>query len=119
MIKGRVTASHEPVIKLALVSTKKRITCDAVVDTGFNGYISVPLPLARELDWIHIGYEEYEIARGEIVKQAVYLGNVVFHGKCRDVYAVTSNSKDVLIGTKLLAGCILTINFRARRLTLK
>lgn len=119
MIKGRVTSSYEPVIKLALISAKKRITCDAVIDTGFIGYISIPLPLARELDWIHIGYEEYEIATGEIVKQAVYLGNVAFRDKCKDVYAVTSNSRDVLIGTKLLAGYILTINFRTRRLALR
>lgn len=119
MIKGRITPLHEPIIRVALISEKKRITCMAVIDTGFNGYISVPLPLAKELDWIHIGYEEYEIATCEIVKQSVYLGKIVFHDRCKEVYAVTSNSKDVLIGTKLLNKCILTINFRTRRLIIR
>ena len=50
MIKGVVNANYEPVISLSLqgpAGQKREI--EAVVDTGFNGFLTLPPSLVSEL----------------------------------------------------------------------
>jgi len=117
MISGRVNSFDEPEIALFLIIRGKRIRKKAIIDTGFNGYLSAPLSLAR--DWYFFGYEKYEIATGDIVEQRVYLGKISWNKNLQDVYAVTSHSKDILIGTKLLLQNKLFIDFPKKKITIR
>ena len=58
MIVGFVNESDEPVIKIKLVLSKGERSVNAVIDTGFNGYISVPKKLISDSDWDFLGTEE-------------------------------------------------------------
>ena len=50
MIVGRVNAYREAVISLIVEgSGGRRREIDAVVDTGFNGYLTLPATLMQEL----------------------------------------------------------------------
>ena len=50
MIVGRVNAYREAVISLSVEgSGGRRREIDAVVDTGFNGYLTLPATLIQEL----------------------------------------------------------------------
>lgn len=89
-----------------------------MLDTGFNGYLSVPAQVLARSGWQLIGTEVYEIATGALVEQEVYLGEIAFDGERRMVYAVATNAQDVLIGTKLLRTKVLTIDFRAQRVVI-
>jgi len=51
MIVGFVNESDELVIKVKLVLSKGKRSVNAVIDTGFNGYISVPKKLISDSDW--------------------------------------------------------------------
>ena len=53
------------------------------------------------------------------MEQEIFLGEVIFDGQCRPMYAVATHAHDILIGTKLLAGKLLTVNFRTKHVTIK
>lgn len=111
-IKGSVNEFGVPELKIALVIKGKIIPVVAMVDTGFNSYLSVPKRIAKH--WEYLAQEEFEIATGEIVKQDVYLGKMLWFGKSIPVYSISSESEDVLMGTSLLKGTELKINFKTR-----
>jgi clan AA aspartic protease len=51
MITGIVNADFEPIIALSICSSDGKIcTQDAIVDTGFNGWLSLPSDLIAELN---------------------------------------------------------------------
>ena len=113
MIEGIVNNYDEPIIKLDIILsniTSKTIT--AIIDTGFNGYISIPATFIEQSDWDFIGTEEYELANGEIVEEKVYIGKIFFDGDELQVFSLTNRSKDVLIGTKILKNKILKVDFK-------
>ena len=50
MIEGAVNAAYEPVVTLAIHGPSGETTeIEAVVDTGFTGFLTVPPALAAEL----------------------------------------------------------------------
>jgi clan AA aspartic protease len=118
MTSGEVTKSLEPIVELTLVGKEREYKEWAVIDTGFNGFISLPASLLETLRWEHVGYERYEIATGETVRQRIYIGGVRFMEQEQQVVAVASGAKDALIGTRLLDAnnCILQMNFPKRSL---
>lgn len=64
MIEGIVNNFDEPIIKLDIhlsSSTSKKVS--AIIDTGFNGYISIPATLIEKSNWDFLGTEEYELAK--------------------------------------------------------
>jgi clan AA aspartic protease len=51
MITGIVNADFEPIIPLSICGSDGKVyTQDAIVDTGFNGWLSLPPDLIAELD---------------------------------------------------------------------
>lgn len=117
VIPGSVSERGEPLVRISLISSNRRSSVHpAVIDTGFNGALSLPEPLARRCRWRWIGYESYEIATGDIVQEKVFLGNIRWFGRVQEVYAVASHAKDILIGTQLLRHKRLIIDFRAMKL---
>lgn len=119
MLEGRVTASGEPVVPIHLILQKRPSRVSALIDTGFNGYLSVPRPLLLRGGWQAIGTEEFEIATGSIVELEIYLCEVLIEGRRSSVYTIATDAGDILIGTKLLRRNILTVNFRTKRVLIK
>ena len=117
MILGKVNPQEEPEIPVTLIFNGKRRREKAILDTGFNGYLSIPSSLVK--GWYFFGYEKYEIATGDIVEEKVYLGKIFWNNKEQDVYAVTSHSQDILIGTKLLRRNRLTIDFPKKKVWIR
>lgn len=119
MLQGEVNQHGEPVVSLHLILGNRPVRFPAVIDTGFNGYLSIPRKLARRGLWRYLGKEDFEIATGASVAEPVYLGQVVFDNERLVVYAVATEADDILIGTRLLARKPLTINFRTKRVVVK
>ena len=117
MLNGIVNDRDEPVVSLHLISSKGHAHRHAVIiDTGFNGNLSVPEKLAKRYGWLWIGNESYEIATGDVVEQKVFLGEIRWFGNQEQVYAVVSHADDILMGTRLLRQHQVNINFRTRKL---
>jgi len=118
MLKGKVNRHGEPLVAISLILRQRPVRFSAVLDTGFNGYLSVPAHVLTRSSWQLIGTETYEIATGALVAQEVYLGEIIFDGDRSMVYAVATNAQDVLIGIKLLRTKVLTIDFRTQRVVI-
>ena len=119
MLKGGVNRHGEPVISIQLILHNRPANFSAVIDTGFNGYLSFPRRLLVRSKWLAIGIEKFEIATGALVEQEIYLGEAIFDGQRGPVYSVSTEAKDILIGTKLLRGKTLVVNFRTKQVTVR
>ncbi|TMA06011.1 MAG: hypothetical protein E6J89_18435 [Deltaproteobacteria bacterium] len=119
MLNGRVNRHGEPVVSIQLILRNRPANLTAVIDTGFNGYLSVPRRLLVRSKWLAIGTEKFEIATGALVEQEIYLGEAIFDGQRGPVYSVMTEAQDILIGTKLLRGKTLVVNFRTRQVTIR
>lgn len=119
VIRGIVNVADEPVIQLTLILRNRQKRFPAVIDTGFNGYLSVPRSIIEQSGWYHAGYETYEIATGELVRRPVYIGELIFDRKRCSTYLVASQAKDILVGTRLLQDKRLEIDFCSRRVFIR
>ena len=120
MIEGIVNNFDEPIIKLDIhLSGNNSKKVNAIIDTGFNGYISIPTTIIEESNWDFLGTEEYELANGDIVEERVYLGKIIFDGDELQVFSLTNRTKDVLIGTKVLKNKILKVDFKDSKVTIE
>jgi len=117
MLRGRVDSRGEPIVRISLISSKNRSESHpAVIDTGFNGTLSVPEFLIQRLGWHWIGYESYELATGDVVREKVFMGQILWIRKMQEVAAVASHAADILIGTRLLNKNRLIVDFRKNQL---
>lgn len=119
MLKGRITPEDDAMVAITLIVKGTRVRREAVVDTGFNGYLSVPRDLVDQSEWYEFGEEEYELATGQIVREAVYIAEVVFDRSRRTVLAVRTEGTDILIGTKLLAGRLCEFDYGSRAVRIR
>lgn len=111
MITGQVTANREAVIELEIVSQNQQIErVEAVIDTGFNGYLTLPSDLVNRLNLQLAGNRRATLGDGNTVVMDVYLAKVIWHGQEREVIVLQAEGGP-LIGMSLLYGnrVILTI----------
>lgn len=111
MINGQVTANREAVIELEIVSSNQKIErVEAVIDTGFNGYLTLPSDLVNRLNLQLAGNRRATLGDGNTVVLDVYLAKVIWHGREREVLVLQAESGP-LVGMSLLYGnrVILTI----------
>ncbi|MBU2523187.1 MAG: hypothetical protein KKE23_02770 [Nanoarchaeota archaeon] len=114
MLNGQINSEDDAIVEITLILKDDLSQMDAVVDTGFNGYISIPGKLIDKSDWYRFGEEEYELATGEIVCESIYIGEVIFDGKKRTILIVRSKGTEILIGTKLLSGQLCEFDYKSR-----
>lgn len=119
MVRGSVNANDEPVIPIEVQFKRKLHKFKAVIDTGFNGYLSIPAPLIVRSSWKELGVEEYELASDERMVACVFPGCIRFDGERMDVPVLSTKSGDILIGTKLLKGKELVINFTKKNVHIR
>ena len=107
-IVGRVNASCEAIISLHVGGFKNRHRIDAVVDTGFNGFLTLPARLVEELGLVWRRRGRAMLADGTDSVFDIYETTVTWHGRSRRV-AVDEVDSDPLVGMSLLYGCRLTV----------
>jgi clan AA aspartic protease len=110
MMFGRVNQQREAVIKLVIIGDQsQKMAVDAVVDTGFNGDLILPIEMVLELELIPQGYQKATLGDGTISQFRVYTGTVIWDGS-RKVVEVNAATSGVLIGMGLLEGYKLEVN---------
>ena len=110
MITGTVNADFEPtIISLAIRRSDGEVfTQDAIVDTGFNGWLSLPPDLIAELNlrWKRRG--RAILGDGSECVFNVYEVVVIWDGALLMI-PVDEADSDPLVGTSLMEGYQLTI----------
>lgn len=87
----------------------------ALVDSGFFGYVCIPLETAKDLGLVLCGSETFELADGHWITQFRFKGKVRFLGKVEEVEILVSDSDRPQVGMRLLAECRLTIDFPSNK----
>lgn len=112
MITGIVSPSLEPIIRVHIADVAGQTQAfDLKIDTGFTGWVSLPIATVAALGLALVNSENIQIGDGSCVLVAVHSGVVMWDGKPRTV-AVHALGVDRYIGTGLLAGHDLAIRVR-------
>ena len=104
MITGKITANREAIIELEIIgSNQKREKVEAVIDTGFNGYLTLPNDLINYLKFQIAGSRHVTLGDGNVVVLDMYLAKVLWHGQEREVLILEAEGGP-LVGMSLLYG---------------
>lgn len=107
-----------PKARITVGGSRKTSTIDAVFDTGFDGYLSLPIPLAIQLGLELIGIESVEYADGRIAKELVFTAIANLNGKNRIVRATLTESFEALAGIRLFVDSKVILDFPGRKISI-
>ena len=102
MIEGRINHRYEPVVTITIVSpTGESRELAAVVDTGFNGFIILPVGLVEELELPFLNSSQAFLADDREVNVQVHQATLTWDGVRRTVRA-TASGTTALVGMQLM-----------------
>jgi clan AA aspartic protease len=104
MIHGIVDQNREATIRLVVGNVdKQRQIVDAVIDTGFTGFLTLPLSVLTILNLQVYSREEGTLGDGSTCIFDVYSGIVIWDGEFRRI-DINASEASLLIGMSLLYG---------------
>ena len=110
MIQGAVNAANEAVIPLTVQGPAGQTRdIQAVVDTGFSGFLMLPIALVLELGLPFVYAERLVLADDSVVRFNFHDGVVLWDDWMRDIYVVAAGSLP-LVGMQMLDGHNLNID---------
>ena len=112
MITGVVTSNLEAVIRLEVRGPHHaEQEVEAVIDTGFNGWLSLPGSLVEQLGLPWLTRGRVILADGSEQECDVYAATVIWNGQSRRA-GVDAAETDPLVGMSLLNGFDLHMEVR-------
>ncbi len=109
-VEGKVNSALEACVKLSLASGEE---IEVVIDTGFNGDLALPQELVQDLSLPFITQTECTLA-GDITHKAdVAAAHIEWLGEIHEVRVIVMPA-GFLLGTQLLEGTRLTIDYDER-----
>lgn len=109
MISGSVNANQEAIIRLSLQDIAgQEHKIDAVVDTGFTGFLTLPSYRITKLEFPWIGRAQAILGDGNEYIFDVYVATVIWDGQPLRV-AIAAADTTPLVGMKMLHGFELII----------
>jgi clan AA aspartic protease len=112
MIQGSVDQNLQAKVPVSILDKADKIsTLDAVVDTGFSGHLSISVYELHKINLIFSHSQKFELGDGRIVRQKVFLGQIIFDNQKLAANVLVSKSRDTLIGTALLTNKKLEIDY--------
>jgi clan AA aspartic protease len=112
-MKGTVNSDLEAIIRLTVRDRGGAdMELDALVDTGFNGFLTLPATIVEELRLPYLYRQEGELADGSLHVFDVYAAVVLWDGVERTVEVDVADA-DPLLGMALMAKNLLSIEVMA------
>jgi len=118
MITGAIESGLYPRIPVDIVASAGNFKMKMLVDTGFDSDLAMHYDDADRLGLELKGYVEVEYASGEKEEEIYCRGKIDWFGTIKDVRIILSNDEESALGTRLLKGCVMTMNFIANTLTI-
>jgi clan AA aspartic protease len=108
MMQGKVNQYCEAMLSVAIRNIDIIKSVDAVIDTGFSGFLTLPSSIIAELDLTWKGRDVATLGDGTSCIFEVYIASVIWDGEYR---AIDINESETvpLIGMRLLRGYDLKI----------
>jgi len=102
MIPGVVNGNLEAIVRLVVRgSGGQEQEIEAVIDTGFNGFLTLSPALVRQLGLLHIGQSRALLANGQEELLDLYEVTLLWDGQWRTVETDAADT-DALAGMSLL-----------------
>ena len=112
MISGAVNAYLEPIVALSILDRHGQPhPVDAVIDTGFSGYLTLSPALITSLGLRWLMKQQGTLADGTVHVFDVYVGTLVWDGSSLDVQ-VEAADNEPLLGMNQMAGHDLRIRIQ-------
>lgn len=111
MMTGTIEKGIHPRLMVTLATEKEQVNLKALVDSGFDGQVALHYDAADRYQLEVVRLTEVTYANGQKVEEIVCRGKVLWHNEVRRVQIVLSDDEEPAIGTRLLKGSIMTMNF--------
>jgi predicted aspartyl protease len=109
MMIGRVTAEREAIVTIEILGPEDQTAVvEAGLDTGYNGFLTLPGDLIDELNLPYAGTAGAELGDGNKVRMDLYLGTVRWDDGMREVLVLEA-SGGALVGMAMLYGSRVTL----------
>lgn len=112
---GSVNALREAIIEIRFLGG---YALKCVVDTGFDGALIVPASVAQRWGLSVVARLVFELVGGARMNADVALGEIECLGQRRTIEVILSQGNDALIGTEMLDGAKLIVDYGNRLVTI-
>jgi clan AA aspartic protease len=109
MMQGRVNQRCEAVISIAVRGGNKIESVDAVIDTGFNGFLTLPSTIVMKLGLPWNYRDRATLGDGSETLFDVYDAEVIWNGQYREI-EVNEAEIEPLLGMRMLKGYRLQVD---------
>ncbi len=110
MMTGLVTASGEAVIRVPVRGSRgQEILMEAMIDTGFTGFLTLPAQLIADLALPFATVTRALLGDGSAIDVDVFEGVVRWDDQERDVVVLAAEG-GVLVGMSMLSGYRVTLD---------
>lgn len=109
MMQGRVNQRCEAVISVVVRGRGPIKSIDAVIDTGFNGFLSLPITVIVELDLPWNYRDRATLGDGSETLFDVYSAEAIWNGQYREI-EVNAAETEPLLGMRMLKGYRLQVD---------
>ena len=109
MMTGKIKTNREAIIELEVIGLAQRAKIEAILDTGFTGYLMLPSDLINHLRLQLIGNRNVILGDGTTVTLDLYRAKVLWHDVERIVYVLRADA-ELLVGMSLLHGSRVTLD---------
>lgn len=114
MVKGQFDRRGQPLLPVELAGLHRTLTLHALVDTGFDGDLCVPIIVAMTLGLELKDADYVELADGSVRRELIFRGTVrVGDLSPKEGEIVLTESEQPLIGSGMFEGLRLDIDYGA------
>ena len=108
-MQGYVNTNYEAVISLVVKHNGKLKSINAVIDTGFTGFLSLPQSIIEELE-LPWSYSDFAtLGDGSETLFDIHNASAIWDGQFREI-EINSAETDPLLGMKMLRGYRLQVD---------
>ncbi len=116
-MEGYIDEYGQARVNVAVIGRNMEIAVRPVIDTGFDGDICLPLPMAIQLGLELSGSVEIELADGSIKQELVFSGVTKFGEEVQKARITLTESTDALMGTQMFS--YLEIDFEGNKVRIE
>jgi predicted aspartyl protease len=98
-LSGYIDRRLIPCVKgISIASLTDDVQIRPILDTGFNREFCLPRKHLNKCKLARLGTDEFELADGRVVEEAIYIGEIIINKIHYPVEMAITDSKDALLG---------------------
>lgn len=118
MITGTIEDNLHPRVQLDISGAKSTENISLLVDTGFDVDVGLHFDFADRLGLEVYDFALFEYANGQSSEDLLCRGRINWHGHWQEIDIVLTDDEEAALGTSLLKGCLMTMDFIHNTLTI-